>query len=606
MARYSEHKRDLIDETVGLWRERCLLSSGSLLFDDRAAWTPENLDDLYRRFNATPLEGDAAGGRFDSKWAQQMEGATTELRLLAAELVLVHLLFASSVTRAGKLRVVQLSLEDTDLELPEDAVPIRALDQAIGHPGIGFNTRRDLQVAYLIDFVRRTKGLSFPDLKVLLDDRWALRDFADHTDEPIREMRHIVLHLLCPDDFERMSSGTHKREIAAAFNELLDPGHTPEDVDEQLLAIRTKLEGYLPDGNTPTREIDFYHSPLQSVWDSTETGDSEGAGDLETLLWKKQIVFYGPPGTSKTWQAERLSETLIRRAALDAWKPQQFFSRQAEVDAAVKANVFWVQLHPGYGYDQFIRGLRLERDTTRFEPGLLPNIVNHYETQTVPAGLTRLPVVLVLDEINRTDLSALLGEAFSLLEGDKRGKPVELPGINPQEDSATLTLPAELYVIGTMNEIDQSVETLDFALRRRFLWRECPFERDVLLEIVRDRWAKDVKRFQYDDAAEQLDLLADRATALNKAIAEADELGGEYQVGHTYFADITFFLGAWLAGRKSRPPNGTFLWTARGWPQPPLTNLWSRSLKPLLSQYLSGSDDAIDVMRDLEKSFLGR
>lgn len=135
------------------------------------------------------------------------------------------------------------------------------------------------------------------------------------------------------------------------------------------------------------------------------------------------------------------------------------------------------------------------------------------------------------------------GTRNGLLERDRRGDKVVLAGFDADQEPDELVIPPDLYVIGTMNEIDQSVETLDFALRRRFLWRECPFERDTLLGIIADRWEGDVRRFVYDDAAEQMERLADHAERLNAQIGNSEELGHQYQVGHTYFADITSFIG---------------------------------------------------------------
>ena len=342
------------------------------------------------------------------------------------------------------------------------------------------------------------------------------------------------------------------------------------------------------------------------MWESNAQGDGDGAGDLEALLWKKQIVFYGPPGTSKTFQARRLAEILIRRVALDRWQPEHYFAQLQAVEALVESNIHTVQLHPAFGYPEFIRGLHLEGEQTVYRPGLLLDVIKQAATQEVPQGLPPLPVVLVLDEMNRTDVSAMLGEAFSLLESGQRGRTITLPGANGHDGPATLTIPHDLFLIGTMNEIDQSVETLDFALRRRFLWRECPFERETLLDIIASRWDSDIKRFKIDDALEQLNLFADRADGLNQAIADSGALGRAYQIGHTYFADITFFLGTWLHGRKTRPPKGTYLWTSQNKPQPPLVDLWDRSLKPLLEQYLAGSDLRKQELQRLSDTYFGR
>jgi len=69
--------------------------------------------------------------------------------------------------------------------------------------------------------------------------------------------------------------------------------------------------------------------------------------------------------------------------------------------------------------------------------------------------------------------SRVFGETFSVLED--RGSPVELPGTEPDQPISTLQFPEHLFVIGTMNLIDQSLEQIDFALRRRFFWQRSGF-----------------------------------------------------------------------------------------------------------------------------------
>jgi 5-methylcytosine-specific restriction protein B len=146
-----------------------------------------------------------------------------------------------------------------------------------------------------------------------------------------------------------------------------------------------------------------------------------------------------------------------------------------------------------------------------------------------------------------------------------------------------------LFVIGTMNLIDQSVEELDFALRRRFFWRPAGFEPTPIIEVNGARWAKHApKKWGWDRAVSDMTLLADRATLLNEQIAASPHLGPQYVLGHTYFFDAAFFAGRWLRGVKAL--SGGVLWTSSGRPRQPLTDLWDYSLEPLLAQYLGGLD----------------
>src|SRR4051794_6010840 len=114
MARFTEHKRENIDATVERWKEQCLLGDGSLVFEDRSdVWSDANVAELVRRFNENQLEGDAEGGTFATKWAAQLEHASEDVLLLAAEVLLVHFLFVSSVRKSKKLDVIGQALQGT-------------------------------------------------------------------------------------------------------------------------------------------------------------------------------------------------------------------------------------------------------------------------------------------------------------------------------------------------------------------------------------------------------------------------------------------------------------------------------------------------------------
>lgn len=196
---------------------------------------------------------------------------------------------------------------------------------------------------------------------------------------------------------------------------------------------------------------------------------------------------------------------------------------------------------------------------------------------------SRLPQILILDEINRTDLSRMLGECFSLLED--RNQVIELPGRDGGGKGMTLRIPDDLYVIGTMNLIDQSIEQVDFALRRRFLWILCPFDRDALLAAIESLWGRAGVNLEWDRVEPEFTRLADAAAALNHEIKTSPLLGPQYEVGHTYLLDVVAFLKDDLG---SRPRNRkSFLWSRDG-ARRPVEQVWQLSLHPLLQEYLSG------------------
>lgn len=590
MARFvdTDSSRHQIDGVVDLWKEQCLVESGSLLFDDRQLWTSGNLEDFRKRFLDNPLYGTEED--FGQKLATQLETATEDVRWLVVELVAVYFLFArGAIGGPSKRATLEAIFAPLGAEKPPNWQFVAdTMDEGIGNPGVGYNIARDVQIGYLIDFSLRFKAIEAVDeRRGMLDKPWVLRDFADAAGEGIsvREMRHILLHLLRPDEFERMSSRTHKQNIVDAFaDEMLAGADVPDDLDEQLLLIRQKLVEVNAQPDAHKGILDFYHAPLHAIWDPG-SDRSDGASDLDLLLYKKQIVLYGPPGTGKTHRTRELADRLIRRVALERWGTARYFRSQEHLDEYVANSVLWLQLHPGYGYEEFIRGLRLAKDgSTVYVDGALPRLVA--QMSAVPEA-DRLPVVLVLDEINRTDLSRLFGEAFSLLEN--RNATALLPGVEADDEPVELSLPSNLFVIGTMNLIDQSVEELDFALRRRFFWRPAGFEPDPILIVNERRWPDHApKKWGWDRANGDMRLLADRATLLNQQIALSPHLGPQYELGHTYYFDAAFFAGRWLRGRKQL--SGGVLWTSRGKPRASLEDLWTFSLEPLLAQYLGGLD----------------
>lgn len=167
--------------------------------------------------------------------------------------------------------------------------------------------------------------------------------------------------------------------------------------------------------------------------------------------------------------------------------------------------------------------------------------------------------VFIIDEINRGEISKIFGELFFSIDPDYRGFKGAVS--TPYNSEEKLYIPENVYIIGTMNDIDRSVETFDFAMRRRF----------TFVEITADQSAQNM---QLNEEIKEI------MYRLNNAIVEEGHLTQDYQIGASYFKNLD---------------EGTLS----------IKNLWDYKLKPLLNDYFRGERLANDKMRALENAYFG-
>jgi 5-methylcytosine-specific restriction protein B len=181
----------------------------------------------------------------------------------------------------------------------------------------------------------------------------------------------------------------------------------------------------------------------------TSIGPDKLRNWLQAIERKGQAVMYGPPGTGKTYIAERLARHLV-----------------AGGDGFVEL----VQFHPAYSYEEFIQGIRPESDD---KGALQYSMTDGRFVEFCSLARARRGVcVLIIDEINRANISRVFGELMYLLE--YRDKWIPLAG------GSKFAIPENVRIIGTMNTADRSIALVDFALRRRFAFLELEPMYDVL------------------------------------------------------------------------------------------------------------------------------
>ena len=385
-------------------------------------------------------------------------------------------------------------------------------------------------------------------------------------------MCNILCHLTFPEKYERISSDNHKRQIVETFSEIiLKSDEDGKNIDEIIYLIRKKI-GEL-NSNT---SFDFYDEKIRKIWNYSFF--EREFDEMQALQFKKAIILYGPPGTSKSYSAEIIAKNLINKTFFKEKNNLEKYLNE-EIDFT-KDRIHRLQLHQNYDYEDFIGGIKLENNSTKHFKGKL----FYYCDEARKESDKNIPHVLILDEINRIDLSRMFGEFFTGLEN--REKPIEISNSNDK-----IIVPQNLFVIGTMNEIDFSIERIDFALRRRFHWFLYGFNKETLSEMLYKNNLKENTEIK----EEEINNFILNVEALNIKISELPELGEQYQIGHTFFAEIVQIYKIFVNTNKySRPPRKLFYANNTG----PVGILWEISIKPIIVAFL-GNLDAEDKKKTL-------
>ena len=477
------------------------------------------------------------------------------------------------------------------------------------------------------DFQRK-----FLDIIKISGDKWSeyVRKFVNQNPNyPMKEKR-------LKKEYNKLLSKAHDISLGNIHNNGIESlEYTDDDNKNKICRVFSTDNNwrfdFVTDGTIPERVKQGINDIIDCL---IKQMTIEKTPQYNLLLSNKQLIMNGAPGTGKTYSARNIIADILFDTLCES---------ENKKEEIKKVRMDMVQFHPSYDYTDFIDGIRpdlsgnelkyslkngsfksfcrragvIERilaagkkvDAGSIEDFLIgedESIKKFWESEIEKGELkkeidkvdeskdivefdpSKLPSFLfIIDEINRAEISKVLGEIMYCIDPDYRG----IKGAISTQYSALATdeiffinkdndkffIPSNVYIIGTMNDIDRSVEVFDFALRRRFAWYEVKPDKvmDDVLESMKVDTLLDSNYKNYTEKIEEL----------NKAIVDKLKLSRHYHLGPSYFAKISLYYDESKDYEKA------------------IEKVWDNHISQILNEYVKGRGKESEV-EDIRENFI--
>ena len=298
MSRYCGPNKNVepILEAAEHWKEVALLSDRGIFEDKKQIWNARNFEALKTNFIDNPIEGD---GNFYEKLKVQLAPTQPEVKQLAAEICWFILLCPSNIPVETKLNSIKTIWEWSNTPFPENPRLTNDVLSGIGSGGRAFGNHLWREWRFFIRLMIAVKQLPAQRCDELLsDDGWMFAEWLEKIPEcNSRQLRHMLLFLLFPDNFERIFSRQDRIEIVCLFKgkeKKQVTNFSAREIDHHLLDIRNEEQK-----TYGTNKLDFYDTPLKEKWKN---------GNTKKSMNIKNLILYGPPGTGKTYKLNELTK----------------------------------------------------------------------------------------------------------------------------------------------------------------------------------------------------------------------------------------------------------------------------------------------------------